>query len=70
MGFSSDSIIRNMTKKDIEKLVDTLGFDEHTGDAEAYDIADGILYDTPGLEAGIRKHFGVGDPQGWLADRI
>ena len=59
-----------MTKKDIEKLVNTLGFDEHTGDAEAYDIADGILYDTPGLEDGIKKHYGVDDPQGWLADRI
>jgi len=59
-----------MTKKDIEKLVDTLGFDGPTPCTEAYDIADGILYDTPGLEDGIKKHYGVVDPQGWLADRI
>ena len=40
------------------------------GDDEAFDIADGILYDEEGLEAGIRKHYGIRDPQGWLANKI
>lgn len=39
-------------------------------DSEAYDIAGIILSDEEGLEAGIKKHFGVTDPQGWLADRV
>jgi len=59
-----------MSRKDIQKLVKELVHDGRHGDEAAFDLADGILYDTPGLEAGIRKHFGVGDPQGWLADRI
>ena len=59
-----------MSKKDIQKLVKDLVSDGRHGDDAAFDIADGILYDEEGLEAGIRKHFGVRDPQGWLADRI
>jgi hypothetical protein len=59
-----------MSKKDIQKLVKDLVSDGRHGDDAAFDIADGVLYDEEGLEAGIRKHFGVGDPQGWLADRI
>ena len=59
-----------MSKKDIQKLVKDLVADGRHGDDAAFDIADGILYDEEGLEAGIRKHFGIKDPQGWLADRI
>ncbi len=29
------------------------------GDDAAFDIAEGILFDEVGLEAGIKKHFGV-----------
>jgi hypothetical protein len=58
-----------MSKKDIQNLLKTLG-GESEDDSAAWDIADGILYDTPGLEAGIKKHFGARDPQGWLANYI
>ena len=57
-------------KEDIEKLVKDLVSDGRHGDDEAFDIADGILYDEEGLEAGIRKHYGIRDPQGWLANKI
>jgi hypothetical protein len=59
-----------MSKKDIEKLVKELVSDGRHGDAEAFDIADGILYDDEGLESGIKKHFGASDAQGWLANKI
>ena len=57
-----------MSKSDIQRLLHM-----HSSDAtddEAYDIADGLLFDNEGLEAGIKKHFGVRDVQGWLADRV
>ena len=59
-----------MSKKRIEKLIKDLVSDGRHGDDEAFDIADGILYDEEGLEFGIMKHYGVKDPQGWLANKI
>ena len=66
-----------MTKKDIEKLEEAISAERirhekigEIGTAEAWDIAEVILIDTPGLEDEIKKHYGVDDPQGWLADRI
>ena len=59
-----------MTKESIDKLVKELVSDGRHPDDQAYDIAQGILFDEEGLEAGIRKHFKVADPIGWLTDRI
>jgi len=59
-----------MSKKAILKLLRELSYEGRHSDDEAFDIADGILYDEEGLDAGIRKHFGVRDPQGWLANKI
>ena len=59
-----------MSKSDIDKLVKELVADGRHGDDEAFDIADGILFDEEGLEAGIKKHYKVSDAQGWLANRI
>jgi len=66
-----------MTKKDIEKLEEVISAERirhekigEIGTAEAWDIAEVILIDTPGLEDEIKKHYGVDDPQGWLADKI
>ena len=59
-----------MTKESIDKLVKELVSDGRHPDDQAYDIAQNILFDEEGLEAGIRKHFKVADPTGWLTDRI
>jgi len=59
-----------MSKKAILKLLKELVSDGRHPDDQAFDIADGIFYSEEGLEAGIRKHFGVRDPQGWLANKI
>jgi hypothetical protein len=59
-----------MSKKQIEELVKELTTDGPIGDTEAFDIADGILFDEEGLEEGIKKHFNVVDAQGWLANKI
>ena len=59
-----------MSKKQIVELVNDLTSDGRHGDDAAFDIAEGILFDEVGLEAGIKKHFGVRDAQGWLANKI
>jgi hypothetical protein len=59
-----------MPKKEIEKLIRELVSDGRHNDDEAFDIADGILFDEEGLKAGIKKHYSVRDPQGWLANKI
>ncbi len=59
-----------MNKKQINELVNELTLDGPIGDAAAFDIAECILYDEDGLEEGIKKHFGVKDVQGWLANQI
>jgi hypothetical protein len=59
-----------MSKKAILKLLKELVSDGRHPDDQAFDIADGIFYSEEGLEDGIRKHFGVRDPQGWLANKI
>lgn len=59
-----------MSKEQILELVKELTTDSPIGDMEAFDIADGILFDEDGLEEGIKKHFKVSDAQGWLANKI
>jgi len=59
-----------MNKKQIDELVNELTLDGPIGDAEAFDIADCILFEEEGLEEGIKKHFDVRDAQGWLANKI
>ena len=59
-----------MSKKEINDLVNELKSDGNIQDDEAFDIADGILFDEEGLEEGIKKHFNVVDVQGWLANQI
>lgn len=59
-----------MSKEQILELVKELTADGPIGDMEAFDIADGILFDEDGLEEGIKKHFNVSDAQGWLANKI
>mgnify|MGYP003975526315 CR=1 FL=1 len=59
-----------MNKKQIDELVNELTLDGPIGDAEAFDIADSILFEEEGLEEGIKKHFNVVDVQGWLANKI
>jgi len=43
---------------------------EQVDDDTAFDIADGILYDNPGLSEHIIKVKGIADPQGWLANQL
>ena len=59
-----------MSKKEINDLVNELKSDGNIQDDEAFDIADGILFDEEGLEEGIKKHFNVVDVQGWLENQI
>jgi len=59
-----------MSKKQIVELVNDLISDGRHGNDVAFDIADGILLDEDGLEAGINKHFKASDAQGWLANQI
>ena len=59
-----------MNKKQINELVNELTLDGPIGDTEAFDFAECILYDENGLEEGIKKHFGMKDAQGWLANQI
>jgi len=40
------------------------------GDDEAFDLADGILADEPGLEKFLRMKLRIRDPLGWLANKI
>lgn len=59
-----------MKKSQIDKLVKELVSDGRVSDDEAFDIADGILFDEEGLAEGIKKHYGASDAQGWLANKI
>ncbi len=58
------------SKRQIEELIKELISDGPIGDAEAFDIVDGILFEEDGLARGINKHFRVIDVQGWLANQI
>jgi hypothetical protein len=44
-----------MSKKQIVELVNDLTSDGRHGDDAAFDIAEGILFDEVGLEAGIKN---------------
>jgi hypothetical protein len=45
--------------------------DDLSGDDAAFDIADGWIYDNPGVDVAIKKHFsGVSDIQGFVANWI
>jgi len=58
-----------MTKKEIRDFCKSLKADGPIPDYEAFDIADGCLYDEEGLKEGIIA-MGIRDPQGWLANQI
>jgi len=64
------------TKGKLNKLLRDLKADKNSGeemgfnDDQAFDIADGILFDEDGLEEYIRTDMGIQDPQGWLANKI
>ena len=57
------------TETKLQQILNSLG-GEQVDDDVAYDIADGILYDNPGLREYITKVKRVADPLGWLANRI
>ena len=54
----------------LQDFLRSLRADGPIDDMEAFDIADGILFDEPELEAYVRDVKGIEDVQGWLADRI
>ena len=57
----------------IEKLIKDLAKDKKYNkfnDNQAADMAQSILDDNEGLEAGIEKVYRVRDAAGWLADKI
>lgn len=59
------------TKEKLNSLLKDLKADGNSfNDDEAFDIADGILFDEEGLEDYIRKVLNIQDPQGWLANRV
>jgi hypothetical protein len=55
---------------DIMKKVGTIKEDGPMDDEAAYDTAEFILMDNPGLKEYIQKVIGAYDAQGWLADEI
>jgi hypothetical protein len=58
------------TKEEVNALIRDLKSEGEIGDNEAFDIAEGILADEPGLKKYIVKVLGIRDPLGWLASRI
>jgi len=54
----------------LSKLLNDLRADGPVGDDEAFEIAQMLLDEEPGLESFIRYSQRVEDPVGWLADRI
>jgi hypothetical protein len=56
--------------KELKEL--TLGAKEagDIDDSMAFDIADGWIYDFPGVEVAIKKHYKAIDAQGFVANRI
>lgn len=60
---------RDMTRDEVRDIVIELGKDGPIGDDDAFAIADGVLFDNPGMEEAIKEFFAP-DAIGWLADRI
>jgi hypothetical protein len=58
-----------MSKKEVKDFCKTLIADGPIPDCEAFDIAEGCLYDEGGLKEGIIA-MGIRDPHGWLANQI
>jgi polyhydroxyalkanoate synthesis regulator phasin len=59
-----------MTKQKLDQIVKELVADGRHPDDEAFDIADGVLYDEEGMSEAITKHYRATDTQGWLANKI
>ena len=57
------------TEAMLQDLLSELG-DEAGSDDEAFEIAQMLMNEEPGLEDYIRRSQGVRDPLGWLANRI
>jgi hypothetical protein len=72
-GFYDDATYREegmWTRDEVNDFVNDLKSEGGIGDDEAFDIAEGILADEPGLKKYIIKMMGIKDPIGWLANRI
>ena len=73
LGSSSPSPSSTWNEERLNKLVGDLqrgvGEAGDLNDSQAFDIADGILADEPGLAEYLNSK-GIKDPQGWLADII
>jgi len=59
-----------MTKSQLDGIVRELTIDGRHSDDEAFDIADGVLFDEDGMSEAITKHYKATDAQGWLANQI
>ena len=62
-----------MTKQQFNKIMDEVRRAQADGpfdDDAAYDIAEFILLDNPGLKEYIQRVVGARDAKGWLADEI
>lgn len=59
-----------MTKQALDQIVKELVADGRHSDDEAFDIADGVLFEEKGMSEAITKHYKAADAQGWLANRI
>ena len=67
-----------MTKETLVEIVESLSgaADDieadgmEMSDEVAFEIAESVLFDNPGMDKAILKFYGATDAQGWLADRI
>jgi hypothetical protein len=61
-------------RQKIEKLIKDLRADKQfrgsVSDAEAFEVAQGILDDEPGLEKAVKQIYKVKDVAGWLANYV
>ncbi|CAB4142253.1 hypothetical protein UFOVP449_10 [uncultured Caudovirales phage] len=72
-GIKGGKEVQSWNKQTVEKLLKDLQKDSkyrNANDAEAFDLAKGILDDNEGLEKAIEQIYKVRDAQGWLANKI
>ena len=61
----------NWTKKELDKFIDDLSNPTEPLDgSEAMDVAADLISYEDGLETAIKKHYGVSDAVGFLADQM
>lgn len=61
---------RELIRKELNELRNACKENGEFDDSMAFDIADAFLYDEEGLEEAIKKHIGVVDVQGYVANYI